>query len=225
IKMSANDECAICYLKMVLPLKLTCNHSYCFLCIKGVRETMDPALCPMCRSVISPDLFKKPRQQGRLDMRDPEESPLRTRRTASNTTAAAAAATVKTEPGTSHVQLTRDLQGNVVAQSTSTPVVKPDPDAKQSYWLYQSGAASWWRFDPRCEKDLETSRGTGQKQFDMVICGHSYRMDLDSMVQQRLDRLGGNPVGGRSRDILRVESLEELESLDVKGIAGVRLTR
>ncbi|GMT02487.1 hypothetical protein PENTCL1PPCAC_24661, partial [Pristionchus entomophagus] len=217
-QMSTLDECAICYQKMVLPLMLGCNHSFCFLCIKGVHETMNPPLCPMCREDIAPDLFRKPKQHFRIDMKDPEEpSPRKP-----------SASRVKQEPGTdptTHVQLMRDAQGNMVASTSRTPVTKPDPDEKKSFWLYQSGAASWWRFDPRCEKDLEVKRDAGQRQFDMVICGHSYRIDLDRMVQERLDRLGGMPVGGRNRELLRVESVEELKSLDVRGIAGVRISR
>ncbi|GMR55746.1 hypothetical protein PMAYCL1PPCAC_25941 [Pristionchus mayeri] len=227
--MNASDECAICYRKMVLPLTLTCNHSFCFLCIKGVHETMTPPLCPMCREDISSNLFKKPKQIGRIDMKDPEDpkSPMRSAPGTSASTSVVVKQEVKQEPGEpgSHVQLTRDAQGNILAQTSSTPVVKPDPDEKKSFWLYQSGRDKWWRFDPRCEKDLDAKMEASQRQFDMIICGHSYRIDLDRMVQERLDRLGGQPVGGRNRDILRVESVDELKSLDVRGIAGVQLTR
>lgn len=48
-----SDECAICYQKMVLPLMLTCNHSFCFLCIKGDKgarvSTIDSCVCRCSR--------------------------------------------------------------------------------------------------------------------------------------------------------------------------------
>lgn len=92
----------------------------------GVHETMNPPLCPMCRENISPDLFKKPQQVGKIDMKDPEDSPMRQSAGPTGTTVKlsidASLFAVKQDPG-SHVQITRDAQGNIVAQTSSTPVV------------------------------------------------------------------------------------------------------
>ncbi|VDM79934.1 unnamed protein product [Strongylus vulgaris] len=89
-----DDECPVCYQKMILPTKVpACGHTFCFLCIKGLH--MGPAklisltysdvdlpgaatrfgenLCPMCRGEISPAIFKRPKAHGvTLDMHDPE---------------------------------------------------------------------------------------------------------------------------------------------------------
>lgn len=61
-------KCPICLEALNLPLSLTCGHTFCFLCIKGVSETHkvspykedddDPA-CPICRAPVNTDIVDK----------------------------------------------------------------------------------------------------------------------------------------------------------------------
>lgn len=61
------DPCPICYEEPLHPFKLPCNHTYCFLCAKGVSESMnvspyvtgDPT-CAICRRPFSKELFRNP---------------------------------------------------------------------------------------------------------------------------------------------------------------------
>ena len=53
-----NLECAICLQTCVHPVKLKCNHIYCFLCAKGVVTRKKE--CPMCRRKVSLGFLKKP---------------------------------------------------------------------------------------------------------------------------------------------------------------------
>jgi len=55
---SADDEgyeCCICLDSISIPIKLTCcrNH-FCFLCLKGVKETAHRLRCPLCRADVDP---------------------------------------------------------------------------------------------------------------------------------------------------------------------------
>ncbi|KAL7034232.1 hypothetical protein ACKWTF_007904 [Chironomus riparius] len=44
------NECPICLQKLLYPVKLPCNHIFCFLCIKGIRKSPDAVKsCAMCR--------------------------------------------------------------------------------------------------------------------------------------------------------------------------------
>ena len=52
-------ECAVCLQNCVHPIKLACEHIFCFLCAKGVANKNQP--CPLCRQDISFSLIDKPR--------------------------------------------------------------------------------------------------------------------------------------------------------------------
>lgn len=48
------DVCSVCQDKYKYPITLKCNHTYCFFCIKSVKETI--GVCPLCRDDITDDL-------------------------------------------------------------------------------------------------------------------------------------------------------------------------
>ena len=52
-------ECAVCLQNCVHPIKLACEHIFCFLCAKGVANKNQS--CPLCRQDISFSLIDKPR--------------------------------------------------------------------------------------------------------------------------------------------------------------------
>lgn len=51
-------DCAICLENCVHPVKLKCEHIFCFLCVKGV--TTKGNNCPMCRKEISSSFLDNP---------------------------------------------------------------------------------------------------------------------------------------------------------------------
>ncbi|KRX80651.1 E3 ubiquitin-protein ligase [Trichinella sp. T6] len=58
---SEDNPCCICYEDVPLyPVVLPCQHSYCFLCIKGTALN-NGFLCPLCRRQFSADYFLKPK--------------------------------------------------------------------------------------------------------------------------------------------------------------------
>ncbi|KAL1283092.1 E3 ubiquitin-protein ligase [Trichinella pseudospiralis] len=62
-QLNSNEDnaCCICYEDVPLyPVVLPCQHSYCFLCLKGTALT-NGFLCPLCRRQFSADYFLKPK--------------------------------------------------------------------------------------------------------------------------------------------------------------------
>lgn len=51
-------ECAVCLQPSIHPVRLPCNHIFCFLCVKGV--TIQSQRCPMCRREIPPSYLEHP---------------------------------------------------------------------------------------------------------------------------------------------------------------------
>jgi len=60
-------ECAVCLQPSIHPVRLPCNHIFCFLCVKGV--TIQSQRCPMCRREIPQSFLEHPAL-----ISDPEES-------------------------------------------------------------------------------------------------------------------------------------------------------
>ena len=55
-----DTECAVCLQPCLQPVRLSCNHIFCFLCIKGVTINHSQTKCPMCRGNISKEDLKNP---------------------------------------------------------------------------------------------------------------------------------------------------------------------
>jgi len=51
-------ECAVCLQPSIHPVRLPCNHIFCFLCVKGV--TIQSQRCPMCRREIPQSFLEHP---------------------------------------------------------------------------------------------------------------------------------------------------------------------
>lgn len=51
-------ECAVCLQTSIHPVRLPCNHIFCFLCVKGV--TIQSQRCPMCRREIPQSYLEHP---------------------------------------------------------------------------------------------------------------------------------------------------------------------
>ena len=54
------EDCSICLQPHLQPIKLSCNHVFCFLCIKGVTVNHHQNACPMCRCPIPPEYLENP---------------------------------------------------------------------------------------------------------------------------------------------------------------------
>ena len=48
-----SEDCAVCLQRCVQPIKLSCNHIFCFLCIKGITLNHQKYSCPICRHTIT----------------------------------------------------------------------------------------------------------------------------------------------------------------------------
>ena len=57
---SLDVECAICLEPCMQPIKLPCNHIFCFLCIKGITFNHHQHVCPMCRCEIEQKYVDNP---------------------------------------------------------------------------------------------------------------------------------------------------------------------
>lgn len=51
-------ECPICLESAVFPIRISCGHIFCFLCVKGAAQQVYN--CPMCRQRITIDFDKSP---------------------------------------------------------------------------------------------------------------------------------------------------------------------
>jgi E3 ubiquitin-protein ligase RNF146 len=54
------EDCSVCLQPHLQPIKLSCNHVFCFLCIKGVTVNHHQNACPMCRCPIPPQYLNNP---------------------------------------------------------------------------------------------------------------------------------------------------------------------
>ena len=59
-------DCPICLENCVHPVKLKCEHIFCFLCVKGV--TTKGNNCPMCRKEISSSFLDNPNIVSQVDI-------------------------------------------------------------------------------------------------------------------------------------------------------------
>jgi len=61
-KSQSIDPCPVCFDAPLYPLKLPCDHTYCFLCAKGLIESNSTGggggICAMCRRPFPRDIFK-----------------------------------------------------------------------------------------------------------------------------------------------------------------------
>ncbi|XP_067139546.1 E3 ubiquitin-protein ligase RNF146-like [Centruroides vittatus] len=57
-KNEGNPECAVCLQTSIHPVRLPCNHVFCYLCVKGV--TNQSKRCAMCRQEIPTDFLDNP---------------------------------------------------------------------------------------------------------------------------------------------------------------------
>lgn len=86
-------------------------------------------------------------------------------------------------------------------------------DVKEEYqWFYEGRHGGWWQFEERTASELETAAISGVVQFDTLICGSIYTLDLSNMIQYKKER------PWQARKLLR-----ELPSkVERRGIAGIK---
>jgi len=149
-------ECAVCIQPSNHPVRLPCNHIFCFLCVKGV--TIRSQKCPMCRQAIPqsylehPDLVNDPNDQC-------SKQQCQTKDRLSN----------------------EEASTSTSADLTSDP---QDDDEENCKWFYQ-GRNGWWEYDERTAQDLESHHKKGDKSCELLIAGFLYSIDLENMLQCR----------------------------------------
>ncbi|ETN76724.1 WWE domain protein [Necator americanus] len=159
-----DEECPVCYQKMILPTTVpACGHRFCFLCIKAVviiAQSADTALFVR----TGPKRVNAAGDDGAPSSKKTKEKKI---------------------DGESPVE------GPSIVQTDSGEEDKGEPDSEPQqvvqqrfYWLYK-GRDGWWRFDPRLEKDIEAGRAVTPESTEIIICGYTYVLDFDQMVQYR----------------------------------------
>jgi len=66
-KSQSIDPCPVCFDTPLYPLRLPCDHAYCFLCAKGLIESNSfggGGICAMCRRPFPRDIFKNSKHHG-----------------------------------------------------------------------------------------------------------------------------------------------------------------
>lgn len=151
-------------------------------------------LCPMCRGPVDLTIFNNPSRRLDIDMVDPD-SP-----------SGKKPAGVKPDPD---------------GEPLDTKIgVKSPSKVPTSYWLYE-GRFGWWRFDPRCEKDIEAAMVAGMPMIELCVCGGTYILDFTLMIQYKKN------MGIRhKRNIMRVDQDVFIAMKDqIKGIAGMAVSQ
>ncbi|KAI4471790.1 hypothetical protein MML48_1g14265 [Holotrichia oblita] len=88
------------------------------------------------------------------------------------------------------------------------------PETSSNYdgtyqWFYE-GRNGWWRYDDRTSEDIEQAFEMKLNQFQILICGELYIIDLDAKVQYP------------KRDPCRKRSIKrDIRETPCKGVAGI----
>ena len=81
--------------------------------------------------------------------------------------------------------------------------------SEEYFWFYK-GQNGWWKYDERTSMEIEREYDKKTQQFQLLIAGSLYTIDLASNMQIRVD----NP--SRKREIKR-----DCENFQTKGTAGI----
>lgn len=77
--------------------------------------------------------------------------------------------------------------------------------------IYIIRSLGWWKYDARTSSDLEAIYDLGEAQYELMICGELYVIDLQNLCQYKKYQ------PHRKRKIKR-----DLNISPCKGVAGVR---
>lgn len=102
-----------------------------------------------------------------------------------------------------------DVDSQELAPSSSD-----QPSQSQAWSWFYEGRNGWWRFEERCNEDLETTFLSGNQSFETIICGQLYVIDFVRMEQYQKN------YPTRKRKIKR-----DLKTSDSKGIAGLQASK
>ena len=106
------------------------------------------------------------------------------------------------------------LKDKKLLQRTQSDLDSASAKTNQPQWFYE-GKKGWWKFEKRCNEELEEYFQNQDQQVDMLICGNVYVIDFNQMVQYRKD------IGGRRRKIMRDIVTGQQAHLVIKGVAGL----
>ena len=90
----------------------------------------------------------------------------------------------------------------------------PSTSGQQTWSWFYEGRNGWWRFEERCNEDLETTYLSGEQSLETIICGQLYIIDFVRMEQYQKN------YPTRKRKIKR-----DLKTSDSKGIAGLQASK
>lgn len=88
------------------------------------------------------------------------------------------------------------------------------PTSKDGFYWFYKGYQGWWLYDADTNRELEEAHGNGLSLINKLIAGHMYKLDLQSMTQQRQDG-DGNP-----RTMMRSKLSAVPNCLGIGGLRG-----
>jgi len=177
----SDETCSVCYDKLQYPIKLPCNHLFCFLCIKGAHASNHQ--CPMCRARI-PSTF----------ILEPELLSKSTRTKSSKSAQSSKRANLN--------------EGKRVTRSSRKMAKKIDDEI---FWCYESKRQykTWWKYDKRTTAEIEAafqlfknSPKSAPNYVDLQITGKIYRIDFVSSEQYLSNGLGRRRLIQRSSEMV-----------------------
>ncbi len=197
---SVRLECAVCLQTCVHPVRLGCDHIFCFLCVKGVA--IQSKRCPMCRREIPANFLENPTLVWPIE----DEGKHR----------AGGRGTLK---GQLSEQEDEEPKGGEGGDDENNKKEEEggggdDEEEEEEFdWFYE-GHNGWWRYDERTSADLEAHQRNGDRSCELLIAGYLYTVDLEQMIQCRRNE------PNRRRKIKR-----DRRSAPSKGVAGLRRTQ
>ena len=226
---ATDSRCPICLELFSLPISLPCcRHQFCFLCIKGVA--LRTGKCALCRSPIPQTLLSDPDS-----LLSSFDSPPKSKQSQIQSTSPEKSQKPSCSSCTEDSPDVKWYYSGYKGQCEDLMNFFPVCADSMSY-------TGWWCYDERTTKELEKlyvkyanntqctdSTPTSDEevesfghnlpdgQFELMITGYVYVVDLKKMVQFRKN------LTGRSRNMKRVStSSEQLDLHQIKGVSGLK---
>jgi len=228
------DKCGICLDNVNLPIILTCNHKFCFLCIKGTvqfnnqdpyRNEDEQDTCPLCRAPIDPDLIHNQHLKTKITFNNNSNN-----NNIENTT---------NSKNTMVCWLYESLGGGWWMYD-----MKSSQEIEEYYGEYRKSVVEAAEQENAKlensteEEDDNSTNNTAltsneveiKNKCDIIIGAHSYQINFESMTQKlkgktrrikRLDDIEFISNKVNTSEVIPQPTLFEIRRHRIKGIAGI----
>lgn len=180
------QHCAVCYDSLQYPLKLPCNHVFCFLCIKGAYFSNQ--LCPMCRAFIPQNIIQNPRVTNSTTNTNTVQSP-------------------NNDDDNSLV--------SALTQTRQTRSSTRAPNRRSVFWCYESHRqfSTWWKYDERTSNEIEEAYQAhinnlnAPSVVNIQITGSVFCIDFPAKKQYKQNYPGRNRLIRRNTDFVQKDHI------------------